>query len=293
VIGPERPPGLPPERPGRAPPPELVARRQAVAAYGAAASRTDPPPEETRLGGVRSLRFGPPGRPCGTVLHLHGGGFRLGCPEMSAMFAAALADRCAVEVVCPDYRLAPEHPFPAGLAEAWAAITALQAEASAPLVLSGDSAGGGLAAALASMAATAGRAPAGLVLLSPWLDLTVSSRSYEINAATDPMFSRAAAKEAAELYLQGVSPRHPLASPLFAQVDGFPPTLISMGQEEVLADDGRRFHAALRMAGRESSLLAVPGMEHVAVTRSLDLPGAAATFAAVAEFVDRLTGRRT
>lgn len=239
------------------------------------------------MGGVRVLRFRPQAAPRGIVLHFHGGGFRIGCPEIVAPFAAALAARCQVEVICPAYRLAPEHPFPAGLVDAQRVLRAMANDA--PLILSGDSAGGGIAAGLAALSGT--RALAGLVLLSAWLDLTVTSASYETNAATDPLFSRAAADVAAAFYLQGTSPRDPLASPLFATLDGFPPTFISIGTGEVLADDGRHFCERLRAAKVPTEFHPIPGMEHVAVTRNMSLPGAAATFTAVATFIDaRLHG---
>lgn len=280
-------PQLPPQRAGRDAPAELAQRRQGMAgAIAAGMWRTDPPPEALDLDGVRALRFGAPGRPRGSVLHLHGGGFRQGCPEMTGPFAAALAQRCAVDVFCLGYRLAPEHPFPAGLADARAALGALQASVAGPIVLSGDSAGGGLAAGLAVLAAADDRPAAGLVLLSPWLDLTVTSRFYEINAGSDPLFSRLSASEAAGLYLQGASSEHPLASPLFAPLAGLPPTFVSVGEGEVLVEDSRRFASALREAGVAATLSVIPGMEHTAVVRDRALTGAAETFAALAEFVD-------
>lgn len=282
---------LPPEREGRAAPHELAQRRQGMAAAIAAGMwAVDPPPETMSLGGVRGLRFAAPGSPRGTVLHLHGGGFRQGCPEMAGPFAAALARRCEIEVVCLAYRLAPEHPFPAGLADARAALAALQASTAGPLILSGDSAGGGLAAGLAALSATDEKRPAALVLLSAWLDLTVTSRFYEINAASDPLFSRLSATEAASLYLQGASPEHPLASPLFAAGTGFPPTFVSVGEGEVLVEDSRRFAAALEAVGVAATLSVVPGMEHTAVVRGAELTGAAETFAALAEFIDGVVG---
>jgi monoterpene epsilon-lactone hydrolase len=259
-----------------------------TAAIAAGTWRIDAPQYEANLSGVRVLRFPPPHRPArGVVLHLHGGGFRIGCPEMLAPFAAALAASCGVEVICPAYRLAPEHPFPAGLADAHTVMTALLKCSERPLIVSGDSAGGGLAAGLAALSAMDKVRPAGLVLLSPWLDLTVTSRSYDEHAASDPLFSRGSALAAAGLYLQGTSPQDPLASPLFGSVAGFPPTLISIGQEEVLSDDGQRFYLALKAAGIEADLHALTGMQHVAVTRNLSLKGAKETFAALAQFVDR------
>jgi acetyl esterase/lipase len=277
------------ERPGRPAPPDLVERRRQMAAgLEAGAWRTDPPPCSAVLDGVRALRFAPPGKPRGVVLHFHGGGFRLGCPEMIGPYAAALAARCGVEVVCPAYRLAPEHPFPAGLADAWRVAQALRAAGEGPLILSGDSAGGGIAAGLAALCVAEGAPLAGLILLSAWLDVTVTNSSYEANAATDPMFSRASAETAAELYLQGHPPKDALASPVFAAGAGFPPTLVSVGEGEVLAGDGVRFHETLRAAGVRAELSAIPGMEHVAVTRSFDLPGATETFETVCRFVDSL-----
>jgi acetyl esterase/lipase len=251
---------------------------------------TDPPPQTLHLGGVRALRFAASAAPRGILLHLHGGGFRQGCPEMTGPFAAALARRCGVDVVCLAYRLAPEHPFPAGLADARTALSALQASAPGPLILSGDSAGGGLAAGLAALSATDDKRPAALVLLSAWLDLTVTSRFYEINAGSDPLFSRLSATEAASLYLQGASPEHPLASPLFAAGPGFPPTFVSVGEGEVLVEDARRFAEALQAAGVAATLSVIPGMEHTAVVRGAELTGAAETFAALAGFIDGVVG---
>lgn len=286
---------VPPERPGRPAPADLADRRaQMGVAIAGGAFRTARPPVEESFAGLRTLRFRPEGVPRGWMLQLHGGGFRIGRPEFEGPLAEALAARCGIEVVVPQYRLAPEAPFPAGLNDALAALGALRAQiGGAPLILGGDSAGAGLAASVAIHAAAHGgpRIDA-LVLLSPWLDLTVTAASYAANAASDPMFSTESAQVAAELYLQGFDPRHPLASPLFAPVAGLPPTLLSVGSGEVLLDDALRFHEQLAAAGVRSDLLAIDGMEHVAVVRSLELPGAAETFAAVVAFVDAAVGGR-
>ena len=282
-------PSLPAERAGRPAPADLAARRHGLAAaVEAGFGRTDPAPEEMRIGGIRALRFNPAGPSRGTLLHLHGGAFRIGCPEAVAPFAAALAARCQVTVVCPAYRLAPEHPFPAGINDARAVMAELVGEDGGPLILSGDSAGGGVAAALAALAATDAVRPAGLVLLSPWLDLTVSAESHSANAARDPLFSRESAREAAELYLQGISPHDPFASPLFASAAAFPPTLVNVGDGEVLLDDSRHFEAMLRAAGVPVCLQVVPGMDHVAVTRDFAATGARDTLDAVVGFVTRI-----
>lgn len=283
---------LPPLRPGRAPPAELAQLRgQMQAAAAAGAWKTAEPPVQTSLAGLRTLRFKPKGIPVAYMLQFHGGGFRLGMPEFESSFAEALAQRLGIEVVVPQYRLAPEGPFPAGLIDAVAALEALRDEVGeAKLIVGGDSAGGGLAAALCVLAAARGRPRIdGLVLLSPWLDLRVSAKAYAVNAATDPMFSKQAADLAAELYLQGFDPAHPLASPLLAPIGTFPPTLISVGTGEVLYDDSRLFHDKLTASGAASTLIAVPGMEHVAVVRSLIMAGAAETLAAVTVFIDAVT----
>ena len=285
---PARATALPPERPGHAAPADLAARRTGLAAAVASGLwQANPAPSEVVLGGVRCLRFSPPGPPRGTVLHFHGGAFRLGCPEQIAPFAAALAARCQVNVVCPAYRLAPEHPFPAGLGDGWSVLVALAALGEAPLVISGDSAGGGLAAGLTALTGQNGRKPAALVLLSPWLDLTVTNPAYVSNAASDPLFSAEAAQTAAALYLQGHSPHDPLASPLHGAVADYPPTLLNVGTGEVLRDDAQRLHDRLHEAGIAADLHIVPGMEHVAVTRDRAATGDAETFDTIATFIDR------
>lgn len=203
-------------------------------------------------------------------------------------FAGTLARRCGVTVICPAYRLAPEHPFPAAIADARKVHQAIMAAGEKHLILSGDSAGGGVAAASAALAHADAVPPIGLILLSAWLDLTVSSPSYVHNAATDPLFSQEAARAAAELYLQGHDARHPLASPIFADPALFPPTLVNAGTGEVLADDSRLFHDRLAKAGIPAELSMVADMEHVAVTRDAGLTGAAQTMDEVVAFVDNL-----
>ncbi|MET0589156.1 MAG: alpha/beta hydrolase [Novosphingobium sp.] len=285
---------IPPERPGYLAPADLAERRaQFAKAVAAGAWATDRSPVEAQLAGRRVLRFRPDGEPKGYLLHFHGGGYRLGGPEWEAPFASALAERCDVEVVCPQYRLAPEHPFPGALIDARACLDALRVEiGDVPLVVSGDSAGAGLASALGVLASLYdGPSIDGLVLLSPFLDLTISAASYAENAGTDPLFSRESAEAAAELYLQGFDPRHPLVSALHAPLQSYPPVLISVGTGEVLRDDSTAFHRKLVATGADSALCAVDGMEHVAVVRGMELPGASETFEAIAGFVDRIVQR--
>lgn len=177
-----------------------------------------------------------PGRDRATILYLHGGGYRMGSPEAYNAYAAKIAAGAEATVVLPRYRLAPENPFPAGLRDALAVYEALTAEAEGPIVLAGDSAGAGLAAAVIVAAKASGlRTPDGLMLLSPWLDLHCSSPFYE--TAPDVFFPLATAESAREDYLQGAPASDPLASPLLADHTGFPPTLIQVGGNEALVGD--------------------------------------------------------
>ena len=281
---------LPPERAGYPASHALLARRDSlVSAIKAGNYNTSVMPLESVVDRVRILRFttrsaASPAK--AVVVHFHGGAFRLGSAEMAGPFATALAARCDVEVICPDYRLAPEHPMPAALHDGIKVINALLNAGYTRLILSGDSAGGGLAASITTLCVAAGAPLAALLLISPWLDLTLKNESYRKNAATDTLFSYLAAAEAAQLYLQGIPAEDPLASPLFANVLEFPPTLISVGTGEVLAGDAERFHARLELAGVQCRLLMTAGMEHIAVVRGLDLPGAAETFDCLARFID-------
>lgn len=280
---------LPPERSGPAADPDLVAWRSGL--DGAVANGmfdVDPSPEPVTIGGVPALRFLPRGKARGILLHFHGGGFRLGRPEQVAPFAAALAMQVGVTVICPRYRLAPEHPFPAALNDARAIFAALQEAGACNIVISGDSAGGGLAAGLAALAGAVAIPPLGLVLLSPWLDMTLTNPSFETNAASDPLFSLASAMSARTLYLKDVAPIHPLASPGLGDVAAYPPTFLNVGGGEVLADDTLALHARLQASGRAVELQIVSGMEHVAVTRGGSLKGSLETFAAIVAFLDRV-----
>lgn len=290
---------VPLERKGHPAPHDLVdLRMKLAAAVTAGQFHTLPAPVDARIGAhghghIRALRFRPEGRVRARVLHFHGGGYRMGHPEMDGPFADALARRAGVEVVVPHYRLAPEHPFPSAIVDGWAAVQALLPECGlghnrVPLILSGVAAGGGLAAALALLAAQEGVALDGMILISPWLDLTLTAPSWAENASSDPVLCRQSAALEAELYLQGASPSHPLASPLYAPLGGIAPTLIAVGAGEVLVDDARRYHRALIAAGVSSRLEEVAGMEHAAVVRSVQMPGARRALDAIIAQVDRI-----
>ena len=265
---------------------DLVERRTAIrAAVEAGYWRTDPPAQEVQIGGIRCLRYTAAAAPRGTIIHLHGGAFRMGCPEQVGPFAAALADKARVDIICPAYRLAPEHPFPAGLNDVFAVLAEI-ATGPLPIAISGDSAGGGLAAGLAGMAHAHQLPLVGLVLLSPWLDLTATNAAYRAHACSDTLFSHNSATEAAALYLQGTSPHDPAASPLFGDVTGYPPTYLNVGSGEVLSGDAHALVRKLQAANVPVTFHQVDGMEHVAVTRGRDLPGSVETFAGITQFID-------
>jgi len=231
-----------------------------------------------------------PPSPRGVMVHFHGGGYRLGSARAWLPFGARLASATGVEVIVPDYRLAPEHPFPAALHDA-AAILESVADASS-LLISGDSAGGGLAMASALLAAGRERPPIGVVLLSPWLDLTVSAETYLSRAATDPLFSLASAREAAETYLQGEPAEHPLASPLLADLGRAPPTLIMASGAEVLLQDSLGLASRLALAGRDVSLHVAPDERHVWPVLTPDRPASEQALRMIGQFVGRLLAGR-
>ena len=170
---------------------------------------------------------------------------------------------------------------------------AVRAEPSSlPVLVGGDSAGGGLATSLVVAALAADLPlPSGVALFSPWLDLTVSADSYDTRAQSDMLFSAASATAAADLYLQGWDPRDPLVSPVLADLHGFPPTLLFVGSEEVLLDDALLLATALSRAGSTVALHSVAGMQHVWPTIWPELPESRTALRLLAAFVADLHAR--
>jgi len=279
---------LPATREGTPADDDLVARRA-----GAVAWQQPVPPEgvtctDVTRGGVAAIECDPGGT-SSTVLYLHGGGYRLGAASMWVTFGGRFAREASARVDVLEYRLAPEHPFPAALHDATAAYDELVAEGR-PVVVAGDSAGGGLAAALTVACLRSGApVPAGVIMISPWVDLTANAGTYESRAATDTMFSLDAAREGAGLYLQGVDANDPLASPVFADLAGFPPALLFAGGDEVLLADGIELASRLALAGTTVEAHLVAGMQHVWPTMQAELPESERALAAMARFVDDVT----
>ncbi|HKZ07976.1 MAG TPA: alpha/beta hydrolase [Methylomirabilota bacterium] len=208
----------------------------------------------------------PAARPNAALLYLHGGGYVIGSPRSHRHLAAALAAAAGAPTLLPDYRLAPEHPFPAAVEDAVAAYRWLLARGipAAGIAIAGDSAGGGLT--MATLLALRDRGlprPAAGVCISPWVDLTCSGASYGGKAASDPIVTQTGVAEMARAYVGAGDPRAPLASPLFADLRGLPPLLVHVGSEEVLLDDAVGLAERARAAGVTATLEIWPDMIHV------------------------------
>ena len=204
-----------------------------------------------------------PGR---VVLYLHGGGYVIGSPRSHRHLAAAIAGAAGASALLLDYRLAPEHPYPAAVEDATAAYRWLLDQAIAPghIVIAGDSAGGGLTvAALLALREARVPLPAAGVCISPWVDLTCGGASYATKADADPIVRRAGVEQMAQAYLGATPPRTPLASPLFADLRGLPPLLIHVGTDEVLLDDAVQLAERARAAGVDVTLDIYERMIHV------------------------------
>jgi monoterpene epsilon-lactone hydrolase len=199
------------------------------------------------------------------LLHLHGGWFNFGTANAYRNLVAHIAARAGADAFVPDYRLAPEHPFPAAIADVIACYRALALD-KRRLIVTGDSAGGNLALALASQVtserSTGGARLVGLAAISPITDLTLSGATYETRAEADPYFTKAQAADLVHSYLGSADPKDPLASPLYAPMATLPPLAIHVGDDEVLLDDSRRYVERALAAGVDAQLHVWMGMPH-------------------------------
>lgn len=201
------------------------------------------------------------------ILYLHGGGYLFGSPLSYRSFTTQLARHAGMRVLAPDYRLAPESPFPAAVDDAlaaWRWLLETEGLAADRVVLAGDSAGGGLAMALVHALKAEGMPlPAALIAMSPYTDLAATGRSLEENSQRCAMFTGESIRRAAGLYLAGAEAELPLASPLYGEFDGFPPLFILLSQTEVLRDDGLRVAEKADRAGVEVQLQVWRDQPHV------------------------------
>jgi acetyl esterase/lipase len=197
------------------------------------------------------------------ILYLHGGCYVLGSASAYRGFASQIADRAKAATFVADYRLAPEHPFPAAFEDACLALDGLRAEGFETVAVAGDSAGGGLGlAVLASGAAKT--QPVAASVFSPWTDLSLSGDTMESRAAVDPILSRTALQQAVDQYHPGGDPGDFRTNPLSGDLAALPPVRIDVGDDEVLLDDSLRFHAVADAAHQPPCELHVwKGMIHV------------------------------
>jgi acetyl esterase/lipase len=218
-------------------------------------------------GGVRADRISTAlSESCRHILFLHGGGFIVGSPALYRHFTWRIASAARARVLCVDYRLAPEHPFPAALDDAVAAYRWLLADGVEPqrIAVMGDSAGGGLTLSLLLRLRDEGiPLPAAAITLSPWTDLALTGLSFELNASADPLVATEQARHFVDYYLAGADPRSPYASPLYGEPAGLPPTIIQVGSDEVLRDDAVRMADRMSAAGCRVELEIWPRMPHV------------------------------
>lgn len=262
----------------------------------ATAARLLPPPGRVRSvnqlpGGLPGVRIDPPSSDDrrGAILYLHGGGYVLGSPATHRNIAARLSWLTGLPVFLPKYRLAPEARWPAAREDACAAWRGLiesdfDADQS---VIAGDSAGGGLAVAVAQQAAAEGYGlPAALVCFSPWVDLGLGGATIESLAGVDPMLTPRWLAWAARTYLGGHPACAPTASPLFGDMRGLPPTLVQAAGREVLLDDAIRLAEAIRAAGGTVSLQIEPHLWHAWQLFAGLLPAADKALLRTVAFID-------
>ncbi|WP_133645157.1 alpha/beta hydrolase [Paraburkholderia flava] len=223
---------------------------------------------EIQLAGRPAVLVEPKGesRP-GTILYFHGGGFILGSPQTAMGLTASLVARTGFRAISLDYRLAPEHPFPAAIEDCVAAYRALLESGVDPAMIAfaGDSAGGGLTVTTTLAArASALPLPGAIVAFSPGLDHTRSGKSVDTKAGVDPFLTREGMQHTGDLYLAGQSPHQALAAPaVLADLTGFPPILLQVGTNELLLDDSVRFAERAREAEVDVVLDVTAGVPHV------------------------------
>jgi monoterpene epsilon-lactone hydrolase len=223
--------------------------------------------EKVDVAGVPAEWVVAPGAAASRVLlYLHGGGYVMGSLNTHRDLAGRLSRAAAARVLVINYRLAPEHPYPAALADATAAYRWLLRHGATPArtVIAGDSAGGGLTVAtLVTLRDAGDPLPAAGVCLSPWVDLEGIGASMLTKAGVDPIVQKPGLLWFANLYLGGADPRTPLAAPLYADLQGLPPLLIHVGTAETLLDDATRLAERAKAAGVNVTLEAWEDMIHV------------------------------
>ncbi len=246
--------------------------------------------EDLVLDGLRCAAIRPAReRPGRVVLYLHGGGYVTGSIESYRMLCVPLSRALGLRVVVPEYRLAPEHPYPAALEDALKAFRGLLAEgySASGIVLAGDSAGGGLCLAAAlSLRDSGGPAPAAVVCLSPWTDLANSGDSHAGNAKSEALLDTGTLDRWAALYAGGARLDDPYVSPVRGDFRGFPPLLIQVDRGEILLADSTALAAKARAAGVDVALSVWDGLWHVWPALGDLIPESGAAFAEMKDFLE-------
>jgi acetyl esterase/lipase len=223
--------------------------------------------EADTVGGISGL-WAKPARPRkgAAIIHVHGGWFNLGTARAYRNFVGHIASSAGADAFVPDYRLAPEHRFPAAVEDVAACYRGLVDEGINKIAVTGDSAGGDLALVLLSIACaqahTGGIAPVGAVAISPVTDLALTGESFETRAEADPFFTKSQVAGLVASYLGETDPKNPLASPLYGDLGGLPPIRVHVGDDEVLLDDSRRYVERAVAAGVDAALDVWMGMPH-------------------------------
>ena len=197
------------------------------------------------------------------MLYLHGGAYVLGGAQSHRALVARLAGACGIEAFLPDYRLAPENPYPAGLEDAMVVYQSI-VDSGKNIVLAGDSAGGGLAFALLQRIQKADLPkPTCIIGLSPWTDMTLASASLSSNGRHDPFLTEQVLRNGRKAYIGNRDPRHPEASPLFGKYHKPPPTTLLGGDQEILRDDSLKLAEQLEECGGDVTVHIEKGVPHV------------------------------
>jgi acetyl esterase/lipase len=226
------------------------------------------------------------------ILYLFGGGYQISSPHSRRKTAGHLAHASSARAVIPNYRLAPEHPFPAAVDDATEAYIWLlkQGAHASQTVVAGDSSGGGLTVATLLRLRDDGEpTPAGGVAISPWADMTCSGESFKANASADITVTRDGLLSMAQSYLHAADPRDPEASPLFGDVQDLPPLFILVGGDEVLLDDAVGLTRNAGLARGDVLLYIGSGMQHVFPIYAGAMPEADTAIAMIGDWIRRHT----
>ena len=254
------------------------------------AAPKDVPFEADTVGGISGFWAKPARSKKGAaIIHVHGGWFNFGSARAYRNFVGHIASSAGVDAFIPDYRLAPEHPFPAAVTDVEECYRGLVDKGIKKIAVVGDSVGGNLALVLLSIASAQARmgdiAPVGAVAISPVTDLALTGESYKTRAEADPYFTKSQAARLVASYLCDADPKNPLASPLYGDLSGLPSIRVHVGDDEVLLDDSHRYVERAVAAGVDAELDVWMGMPHGFVTGMQEFDAARQSLEAIGEFL--------